>query len=370
VVGFLFNISYSHLIYRLIASTNHVTAHRLISDQRSNLSALSAQGPDAQRVAQAATVYLDYLVNTWMPEALWQSWSHHGRIIAAQLLNVPVEGVLPTTNHLESFNGLLKRKYLPQWQRSGTRLRVDFLILILITKILPEIFSLRRTLGEYKQWLKIRFSKESCGLDIDKLRQATRTPASSTSEPNLCWWPLDMNRQTEAEAIVRLKRIYDFRQEINLHQFEATCISSSASLDDPNHKRYYQYIHRDGYAACTCPDFTSKGAACKHLRALRLVLDNWVACGKITPFYYPPSAEAARNVRSFVSHSTHTSGTGAAVLQNFLALQNIAGKDVTATDEDEMQEDDADNDLDIDDQDENTTRILPVRSILTIIFCE
>ncbi|KAJ7936483.1 hypothetical protein B0H13DRAFT_1589463 [Mycena leptocephala] len=193
---FKFDSSYSHSIYRLIASTNLVAAHQLISDQRSNLSALSSQSPDAARVAQAVTTYLDYLVNTWMPEPLWQSWSHHGRIVAAQLLNVTIEGVLPTTNHLESFNGLLKRKYLLQWQRSGTRLRIDFLILILIAKGLPEISSLRRTLGEYKQWLKIRF-KKSCGLDIDKLHQATRAPASSTSEPNLCWWPSpsDVKRQ-------------------------------------------------------------------------------------------------------------------------------------------------------------------------------
>ncbi|KAJ7917951.1 hypothetical protein B0H13DRAFT_1450487, partial [Mycena leptocephala] len=115
----------------------------LISNQQANLSALGEQGSDAERVAQAAATYLDYLNNTWMSEPLWQSWSQHGRIVASQLLNVAVEGVLPTTNHLEAFNGVLKNKYLPQWQRSGTRLRIDFLILILITKLLPEIFALR-----------------------------------------------------------------------------------------------------------------------------------------------------------------------------------------------------------------------------------
>ncbi|KAJ7274595.1 hypothetical protein B0H12DRAFT_995782, partial [Mycena haematopus] len=115
----------------------------LIADQRSNLSALEEQGSDAQHVAQAAKTYLDYLTNMWMPESLWQSWSQHGRLIASQILQVPIEGVLPTTNHLESFNGLLKTQHLPQWQRSGTRLQIDFLILILITKILPSIFTSR-----------------------------------------------------------------------------------------------------------------------------------------------------------------------------------------------------------------------------------
>ncbi|KAJ7501990.1 hypothetical protein B0H11DRAFT_1799451, partial [Mycena galericulata] len=283
---------------QLIASTDFITANQLIADQRSNLSALEAQGSDAQHVSRAASTYLDYLHNTWMPEPLWQSWSHYGRVVASQILKVPVEGVLPTTNHLESFNGLLKRKYLPQWQRSGTRLRIDFLILILITKILPEIFALRRTLRDYKQWLGIRFSNGGNGLDLVRLRKSTGAEPPSRSEGNLCWWPSDVNRDAEALAIVRLNRIYDFRQQVNLHQYEATCIASRGSLQDPNHSRYYVYIHRDGYAACTCPDFTSRGGACKHLRALRLVLESWVRSGSIIPFYYPATAESARNVRS------------------------------------------------------------------------
>lgn len=41
-----------------LAAYNLVTAHQLVSDQRSNLSAISAKGPDAERVAQAATTYL------------------------------------------------------------------------------------------------------------------------------------------------------------------------------------------------------------------------------------------------------------------------------------------------------------------------
>ncbi|KAJ7787599.1 hypothetical protein B0H14DRAFT_3579540 [Mycena olivaceomarginata] len=322
---------------QLIASTDFTAANQLISDQRSNLIALGQQGSDAEHVAQIATTYLDYLTNTWMSKPLWQSWSQHGRIVASQLLNVAVEGVLPTTNHLESFNGLLKNKYLPQWQRSGTRLRIDFLILILITKILPEIFALRRTLSDYKQWLRIRFPNgPGSGLDLARGKSSRRVQPSD-GEGNLCWWPLDPNRQSEADAIVRLGRIYDIRQKTNLHQYEATCITSRGSLNDPNHLRYSNHIHRDGYAACTCRDFTSRGAACKHLRSLRLVLDHWVSRGLIGPFYYPPSVEAARNVRSFASTSSAPLPTsnGAAVLQNFLALQKISGEDSTANDDDE-----------------------------------
>jgi hypothetical protein len=135
------------------------------------------------------------------------------------------------------------------------------------------------------------------------LRKSSRDKPkpSSLGEGNLCWWPSDLNRQTEAEDIVRLGRIYDFQQKVNLHQYKAICVASRGSLKDPQHPRYFVYIHRDGYAACTCPDFTSRGAVCKHLRALRLVLENWVARRLIGPFYYPPTSEAARNVRSFAT---------------------------------------------------------------------
>ncbi|KAF8142433.1 hypothetical protein K438DRAFT_1946293 [Mycena galopus ATCC 62051] len=77
--------------------------------------------------------------------------------------------------------------------------------------------------------------------------------------------------------------------------------------------------------------------ACKHLRALRLVLENWVARRLIGPFYYPPTSEAARNVRSFATATVGlpASTGGAAVPQNFLALQKNAGGDIMAADDDE-----------------------------------
>ncbi|KAJ7920102.1 hypothetical protein B0H13DRAFT_2319738 [Mycena leptocephala] len=46
---------------------------------------------------------------------------------AAGILGCEFDGVLPATNHLESFNGLLKRKYFRRWQRGGRDLRVDVL---------------------------------------------------------------------------------------------------------------------------------------------------------------------------------------------------------------------------------------------------
>ncbi|KAJ7815025.1 hypothetical protein B0H14DRAFT_2603742 [Mycena olivaceomarginata] len=148
-------------------------------------------------------------------------------------------------------------------------------------KILSEIFALRRTLSDYKQWLRIRFSNgPRSGLDLARGKSSHRVQPSDR-EGNLCWWPLDPNWQSKADPIVRLGRIYNIRQKTNLHQYEATCITSQGSLNDPNHLRYSNYIHRNGYAACSCRDFMSRRAACKHLRLLRLVLDHWVSWGHI-----------------------------------------------------------------------------------------
>jgi hypothetical protein len=125
-----------------LATTEHDAAVQLIVDERANITVLAQHGPIGQAASKAGLSFLDYLNLTWMPEPLWQSWSHKGHIVAAMILKIPVQGVLPTTNHLEAFNGLLKRKYIPQWQRSGSRLRFDFLVHVLICNILPEIFSL------------------------------------------------------------------------------------------------------------------------------------------------------------------------------------------------------------------------------------
>jgi hypothetical protein len=50
----------------------------------------------------------EYLLDYWTTDSLWQGWSDFGHCMAASILKCPFEGVLPTTNHLKSFNGLLK----------------------------------------------------------------------------------------------------------------------------------------------------------------------------------------------------------------------------------------------------------------------
>ena len=59
-----------------------------------------------------AVTYINYIIDTWMPELLWQSWSHKRHTIASTILKIPIEGVPPTTYHLEAFNELLKHKHI------------------------------------------------------------------------------------------------------------------------------------------------------------------------------------------------------------------------------------------------------------------
>ncbi|KAJ7934995.1 hypothetical protein B0H13DRAFT_1512496, partial [Mycena leptocephala] len=82
---------------------------------------------------------MEYLSRYWLSFDLWASWSDFGCYTAAGILGCEFDGVLPTTNDLEPFNGLLKRKHFRRWQRGGQGLRVDVLI-----KILPAVFEQRR----------------------------------------------------------------------------------------------------------------------------------------------------------------------------------------------------------------------------------
>lgn len=151
--------------------------------------------------------HLDYLITNWMSLTIWRSWSDWGRVAASTILKIPVEGVIPTTNHLESFNAILKRKHLPAWLHSGHRLRFDSLIHILITRILPGIYNHRQAQKTYSDWLSHRFSDHAGGIDLNGLHRGLANKAKAKTEP-LCWWEgPNPSRDAEAERIVSLKRI-------------------------------------------------------------------------------------------------------------------------------------------------------------------
>lgn len=127
-------------LFRLIATVEHSAAVALILQHLAYFTELQTNS-EAKSIAQAGLDHLHYLNVNWMSLSLWQSWSEWGRLKAAAAIGIPVQGVIPTTNHLESFNGLLKRKYIKNYLHSGHRLRFNMLIFLFITQILPQVFT-------------------------------------------------------------------------------------------------------------------------------------------------------------------------------------------------------------------------------------
>jgi hypothetical protein len=133
-----------HMEEMLVRTSSIEEARNIISNEAGALEVMRDDDKHAEIAEKGINHLTNYLLGYWTTDALWQSWSDFGRHVAASILKCPFEGVLLTTNHLESFNGLLKRKHLRQWQRSGHRLRLDVLLKLLVTKVFPAIFTQRR----------------------------------------------------------------------------------------------------------------------------------------------------------------------------------------------------------------------------------
>jgi hypothetical protein len=204
--------------------------------------------PEHSNIARAANTYLDYLDEYWLTWPLWSCWSDFGRLAAASRLKIPVEGVVPTTNHLESFNAILKKRLLPAWLHSGHRLHFDSLIYILITQILPNIYTYRRSRQQYSSWLQQRFK----AISSDPHR----------SNPNgMCWWPVDKERDQRAQEVIRSGQLIPFQDnDPSSNHFEVICSSASTYG-----VQYKLEIVGNGHASCSCPDYNRQNSACKHL---------------------------------------------------------------------------------------------------------
>ncbi|KAJ3729336.1 hypothetical protein C8R42DRAFT_558864, partial [Lentinula raphanica] len=262
---------------KLVESTDYAAALDLIQAEQS-FYAGSTEREDIRSIAEAAQKHLRYLLDYWMPENMWHSWSACGRHAAAGRIGISVPEMIPTTNHLESFNCILKRKFIGSWLRTGKRLRIDLLILVLITRVLPDIFARRRTALQYKAWLAERFRDSANGVDILEIQQRN---AQALAARIVAWWPVDESRQTAAQDLA-MKGTLTSLTRTNPDCYAAVCISSTKADTS-----YELSIHRSGTATCTCPDFQNNGGACKHLRALRLVLEALVLSGHERAFHFP-----------------------------------------------------------------------------------
>ncbi|KAF9058375.1 hypothetical protein BDP27DRAFT_1408365 [Rhodocollybia butyracea] len=284
-------IAEATLEVQLIATVEYSVAKDLISHNRSYFTNL-VQNTEAKHAAEAALEHIKYLDVNWMSIDLWKSWSEWGRVKAAAAIGITVQGVIPTTNHLESFNGILKRKYIQRYLHSGHRLRFDTLIMLLITKILPQAYMRRTNEREYRLWLTSRFREAAGGADILELQKKARTAKLELCrvQRSLCWWPQDETRDLHATQLLHAGRLRPPTFGLDRDTFITSCLASEGLTE------YQLSIHRSGKASCSCLDFYDKGAACKHLRAFRVLVDSWVTRGLETAFHYPLSLVEAQQI--------------------------------------------------------------------------
>ena len=296
---------------RLLATVDHNAATDFINFQHSIFEQLSTS-PTADSCvhAKGGQKHLDYLTENWITLALWQSWSEFGCESASALLKIPVAGIIPKTNHLKSFNGLLKQKHLAMWLHSGHHLCFDFLINILITRILPVVYSHNRAQQQYKQWLVSCFKDHAGGKKLAEIHATLVKERSVQWNTPISWWDADLVRDTGAQNIVNFHQIVVLQRGLGIYQ--ATCRSTAPinaiQLGLPTF--YELELHQSGSESkCSCPDFCTRGGACKHLQALRLIIDSWVKQGLEKPFYYPRTHDEVSLLRSNMPISEHQPAT-------------------------------------------------------------
>ncbi|KAI0062593.1 hypothetical protein BV25DRAFT_1945046 [Artomyces pyxidatus] len=270
----------------MLQTTSIQSAQSLVDIEKAYFK-ICVQQPESKKAGEAGLGFLAYFESTWMPEQLWASWSQLGRNRAAARLGVSVNGVLPTTNHLESFNGVLKTKYIPQWQHSKARLRFDVLIFHLIHSILPRLYAQLRLKFQSQQWKGQRFLEALGGKPLN-----SDQPFDAEKEEPLAWFSPDSRRDTAASDIHQNYRLIPI-PSLRPYELWASCAASLEDPKNPSHRRYWLTVHISGSCTCTCLDWLQRGAACKHLRAFRDVIQMWTEAGHLASFCFPTTREEA-----------------------------------------------------------------------------
>ena len=244
--------------------------------------------PSGQPAVDIVNEFITYLRGTWMPYPLWHSWVRRGRMDAAQKMGVSVDFILPTTNHLESFNGSLKRKYIPQWQHSGHRLRLDVLVICLSLDIMPRVYARQRVMAQFDEWKKKRFA------GLGGVIKSKGGDDGHRFQP-LAWYEVDDRRDHDAHHLYQLQYLHAIPSR-RPYELWATC-HSLGNIPGQLTLSYWLTIHPSGSATCSCLDWLRRGGACKHLRAFRLLIEAWGRRGELqVPFIFPASRQEAEAI--------------------------------------------------------------------------
>ncbi|KAF5367007.1 hypothetical protein D9758_003847 [Tetrapyrgos nigripes] len=297
---------------RLLEMVKHEDAMLLIHQEQVYFRTLQTQKP-GNKTIKGALLHIMYLLDNWMLEATWKSWSAYGRKQAAAVLAVEPEDVLTTTNHLERFNGILKGKEIGAWLHSGRCLCFN-----------------RRG---YQDWLGARFREAAGGGDVFEMKKALQEErrARREAEKRYCYWEPDSLRDNGTKAILTS---HAFRNTIRLGEdgnlIQGFCRSSSGDLI------YTVELRRIGTGSCSCMEFSSRGGACKHLHALRHVAFFYLRQQNQAPFFFPSSeveAMGAKRLASSAAVETVEDETDNIDNTDWTALQQAAADDTTLGDE-------------------------------------
>ena len=259
----------------MLASDDHAASLLLISAEREGLLKLTELTESASAVRSGLT-YLEYLKDTWMNHTLWQSWSQQGQKQASNILGIPIEGVIPTTNHLESFNGVLKCKHIARWQHGGKHVRFDVLIYLLVIQLLPGLFQQREAAQEYYSWLAGCFQERAGGINLLVTREVGLRQSEarvSKADPPIAWWTPEREAKHRDEAMY----IASHGRIVGIHwpdQYTVTgrCASTHANVRELGHLSYMVRLNVYGWGACECLNFQAGHGACKHLHAMWILV--------------------------------------------------------------------------------------------------
>jgi hypothetical protein len=167
-----------------------------------------------QKKSKGGLAFLAYLKTYLNVRSFWMSWSKAGVLEAARTLNIPVKDIPRTNNHLESFNGRAKKKYLAAYEHSGRLPRLDAWIMIILTRVMVDFFDEydeRRMLSEYYELM--RYAPRSPRSPTLNLPDA---PAPITIIPaNASAIVTDLNDDVEKSFIQQLVDDGDDELEVN-----------------------------------------------------------------------------------------------------------------------------------------------------------
>ena len=279
----------------IIAAESAATARALCDEERELLEAHALEDESHAPAITKAIAHIDYLRNYWSTDNLWQSWSDYGRTVAAQRLGKAVDNVLPTTNHLESFNRVLKHIHLKRYKNGGRRLRIDILIHSLITDILPSIFFERRLQLEETTRMNALILLLPGGA---ALLGSNVAAAPVPTIPRVAYLVPDAEREARAQDLMSWNQLSAPQVLPGNIGLAFTVYSSCALHGAVNPVIYTIRVGFNGVITCTCPDFVERGGACKHIRAVLISLAIRRQEGiPIPPIPIPNSLQTARELQ-------------------------------------------------------------------------